>query len=397
MLDSIFIGTSGLQTYAADLKVVGNNVANLNTPGFKARHSMFASLYESGSGEGTGPFSGGVLGSGGGVGQIGAAVDFSAGDLRQTGNPLDLSIKGDGFFISTDGSNRQHLYSRAGQFEFNSDGVLVVRGTDRQVVGLNSAGAQTRISLSDLRSSPPKATTNVKMTGNLSSSATTYTLGSIQVFDAVGGAHTLSADFSPKASTPGTWVVKISDGGTVVASGEIQFLNGIPSPTASSITFSYAPKGVAGTAVSLDFSGSVTSFDSGTVSSLAVDSANGYGVGTLSQVSFGADGVMNLSYTNGQKAMGAKVALAVFDANSRLQAAGADGFSDAGGAGVHIGQAGQGRFGSIGSSQLEGSNVELASEFSDLIVAQRAYQASSRIVSTANELIQDLLDMKGHR
>lgn len=397
MLDSIFIGTSGLQTFSADLKVISNNVANLNTPGFKASDSMFASLYYSSPNEGSGQASNGATRFGGGVAFDQTVVNFRSGESRQTGNPLDLIVNGEGFFVTRDKGTSDPVYTRAGQFEFNRDGILVVRGTERHVIGLTATGAQAEITLDGLRISAPRATTAVKMTGNLSSSATDFNLSSLKVVDAVGGEHVLNANFKPKTGVAGTWVVKITDAGTEIATGEIQFNSGVPSPLGNTLNFSYSPAGIAGTNVTLDFSGNVTSFDTGSLSTLAVGSSDGYGVGTLSQLAFDADGTLSLTYSNGQTAKGAKVALARFDVNAELKPQGGSDFSHDSGQGVHIGKANEGGLGSIGSSQIEGSNVDLASEFSDLIVAQRGYQAASRIVSTANELLQDLFDMKGHR
>ncbi len=397
MLDSIFIGTSGLQTFSSDLKVISNNIANLDTPGFKASDSLFASRYYASPGDGSGQVSDGATQFGGGVALSQTIVNFHSGELRQTGNPLDLNVNGEGFFVTQAKGSDQAVYTRAGQFEFDRDGVLVVRGTDRQVIGLTSAGAQAPITLDGLRIYAPKATTAVKMSGNLSSGATEYNLSNLKLVDAVGGEHTLKMNFTPKAGVAGTWVVKVTDGSTDVATGEIQFANGIPSPLASTLSFNYAPAGVAGTNVTLDFSGNVTSFDTGTASSLVIGSTDGYAVGSLSQIAFEADGTMGLTYSNGQTTKSSKVALARFDANAELKPQGGSDFTYDSRQGVHIGQANQAGFGSIGSNQIEGSNVDLATEFSDLIVAQRGYQASSRIVSTANELLQDLFDMKGHR
>ncbi|RYH13472.1 MAG: flagellar hook-basal body complex protein [Alphaproteobacteria bacterium] len=397
MLDSIFIGTSGLQTFSSGLKVISNNVANLNTPGFKSSSSLFSSLYYARPGDGSGQAAGGSTQFGGGVALDQTIVNFRSGELRQTGNPLDLNINGEGFFITREEGTGEAVYTRAGQFEFNGDGVLVVRGTDKQVMGLTETGAQLPITLSGLRLNPPKATTAVTMTGNLSSSVTDFNLTNLKVVDAAGGEHTLKVNFKPKTGAAGTWEVKITDGATDVTSGEIQFTNSIPSPGANSLTFAYAPAGVAGTSVTLDFSGNVTSFDTGTLSSLAIGTTDGYAVGSLTRVGFEADGTLSLSYSNGQTAKGARIALALFDANARLEPQGGSDFTYDARQGVHVGQANHGEFGSVGSSQIEGSNVDLATEFSDLIVAQRGYQASSRIVSTANELLQELFDMKGHR
>lgn len=396
MLDSIFIGTSGLQAFSEGLKVIGNNVANLNTPGFKASTTVFANLYFADPQGSSGQPGGESTQFGGGVTLSQTAVNFRAGDLRQTGNPLDLNVNGEGFFVTRE-NNAEPIYTRAGQFEFNKDGHLVVRGTEREVMGLSASGEQLPITLDGLRINPPKPTANVALSGNLSSSATDFSVSSIKVIDAAGGEHSLTLSFKPKTGATGTWTVKLLDGSTEVGSGEIQFIGGQPMPGFDTVTISYAPAGVTPTDLKLDFSKNVSSFDTGTTSSLAVSSSDGYAVGTLNKIAFDADGTMELSYSNGQTAKGAKVALALVDSTAHLAPQGNSGFTYAAHQGIRIGAPDQAGFGSIGSNEIEGSNVDLASEFSDLIVAQRGYQASSRIVSTASELLQDLFDMKGHR
>ena len=397
MFDSLYIGTSGLQTFSAGLKVISNNVANLNTPGFKASSSTFANLYYAGSGDGSGGMTGDSAHFGSGVTLGHMSVNFRAGELRQTGNPLDLYVNGSGFFVTKAEGTGESLYSRAGQFDFNKDGVLVVRGTENQVMGLSDGGALVPITLDGLRINPPKATTTVSFTGNLSSGAATHTLSSVKVIDSAGGEHTLNLTFT-KSTTAGVWTVKVQEGSTDIASGDIKFTSDRPAPGFDTVSFNLSPAGMPSTSIKLDFSSNVTDFNTGTGSStLAVAKSDGYPPGALTKVNFDEDGTLTLSYANGQSAKGTKLALALFDSTDGLQAQGNAGFTYASREGMRIGAARQGSFGSIGSNQIEGSNVDLASEFSDLIVAQRGYQASSRIVSTANELLQDLFDMKGHR
>lgn len=397
MIDSIFIGTSGLQAFSEGLKVIGNNVANLNTPGFKASNSTFANMYFADPQSGSGQNAGDSTQFGGGVTLSQTAVNFRAGELRQTGNPLDLNVNGEGFFVTREDGTAEPIYTRAGQFEFDKDGRLVVRGSERQVIGLSAAGEQIPITLDGLRLNPPKPTATITLGGNLSSSATDFSISSVKVIDAAGGQHSLSLKFTPKTGETGTWTVALMDGTTAVGSGEVKFLGSQPLPGSDSVSFTYAPAGVAATTVKLDLSKNVSTFDTGTSSSLAVSSSDGHAVGSLTKVSFDADGTLALTYSNGQTAKGAKVALAQFDSTAGLAPQGNSGFTYAAREGVRIGAPDQSGFGSIGSSQIEGSNVDLASEFSDLIVAQRGYQASSRIVSTASELLQDLFEMKGHR
>ncbi len=404
MLDSIFIGTSGLQTFSEGLKVISNNIANLNTPGFKSSSSVFANLYYANPSEGNGQSATDNSHFGSGVSLSQTSVNFKAGELRQTGNPLDLNVAGEGFFIVRDKGTGEPHYTRAGQFEFNKDGNLVVRGTDNQVVGLDAGGAQVSIGLNGLRLNPAKVTTTVTLSGNLSSDLFTnltnneYDIASVKVIDSLGGEHSLKLAFTPKTASNDTFVVKVLDGTTEVGNGELKFsAGGQVAPGFEAINFSYGPRGAVASNIKLDFSTNVTDFNTGSTSSLAASKVDGYGVGSLNNVAFEADGTMTLTYSNGQKTTGPKVALARFDANSQLHPESGGSFTYASREGIHIGVANQGGYGSIGSSQIEGSNVDLASEFSDLIVAQRGYQASSRIVSTANELLQDLFDMKGHR
>jgi flagellar hook protein FlgE len=397
MFDSIHIGTSGLQAFSAGLKVISNNVANLNTPGFKSADAQFANLFYINGGTGAAAFSGNSLLFGSGVMAGQTFVNFKAGETRQTGNALDLSVTGEGFFITRQDGSGDATYTRAGQFEFNDKGVLVVRGTDRQVVGLGAGNTETALSLDGLRINPPTPTATVSLAGNISSGATDLTVDSMKVIDAVGGEHVLKLNFKPKTDTPGTWTVTVLDGTAEVGSGEIAFLGGRPVAGSDSFSFNYVPAGVDGADVKVDFSKNVTSFDTGTVSSLAVSSGDGKAVGSLTKVAFEADGTMALTYSNGEVVKSTRLALARFDTPALLTPLGENGFSYARREGLHIGAANADGFGAIASNQVEGSNVDLATEFSDLIVAQRGYQASSRIVSTANEMLQDLYDMKGVR
>lgn len=396
MLDSLFIGTSGLQTFSAGLKVISNNVANLNTPGFKSADAQFAGLYNS-TGDGSAVPTQGNQNRGSGVALGETFLNFQAGDTRQTGNPLDLSVNGAGFFVTKSSDGARNFYTRAGQFEFDKNGKLVLRGTDRQIMGMQAGGTQSPISLDGLRINPPKASATIALTGNISSSATEVSVASIKAIDSIGGEHILKVVFKPKAGSPGTWSAEVFEGTTSLGTGEVKFVAGVPVVGSSTFTFNLTPATGPASTLTVDLSKGVTSFDSGTSSSLALGSVDGYAVGALTKVSFDADGTMVLTYSNGQTAKNGQLLLAQFDNLQALTPEGNNEFSLDGREGLRLGVANQSGLGSISSNQIEGSNVDLASEFSDLIVMQRGYQASSRIVSTANELLQDLFDMKGHR
>jgi flagellar hook protein FlgE len=397
MFDSISIGMSGLQSFSKGLKVIGNNVANLNTPGFKASNLQFADLFYQGG-------TSGGLGFGRSCGQLGTGVttltsfvNFKDGETRQTGNPLDLSIDGAGFFVTQDAKDGSTRYTRAGQFEFDKDGNLISRATGRQVMGYVADGTLGVVSLNGLRVNPPKITTNVKFAGNLSSTATDLTVEPIKLFDAVGGQHVVKLVIKPKAGESGSWTVTVLDGAIETIAGDIKFVAGVPVASMDKLTLHYAPSGAQPFDVVLDFSSQVTSFSAGSTSTLAVSLSDGFAVGMLTQASFDANGVLSLKYSNGNSATGAELALATFESHAGLTQQGAGEFESSTSELANTGRAGSDGFGKIASNQVEISNVDLSSEFSDLIIMQRGYQASSRIVSTANEMLQELFDMKGHR
>ena len=395
MFGTISIGMSGLQAFSNGLKVIGNNVANLNTPGFKASSLLFTDLsYQGGSG-----FMANGLGGqyGTGVSTLSSFINFKDGETRQTGNPLDVSVDGQGFFITKDPKDGRVTYTRAGQFEFDKDGNLVSKSTGRQVMGYAGDGTLGEISLNGLRVNPPKATTSVKFSGNLSSGSTDFTIDAVKIIDAVGGQHVVKLAFKPKAGEDGTWTVTVIDGTTETPAGEIKFAAGTIVAGSDKTSFSFAPTGVEPFDVGLDFSAQVTSFSTGGTSTLTVASSDGSPVGTLTGVSFDDKGTLTLAYSNGTTATGAELALATFDSNLGLEQVGSGDFVSPDAQRAHVGRAASDGFGKIASDQVEVSNVDLSSEFSDLIVMQRGYQASSRIVSTANEMLQELFDMRASR
>jgi flagellar hook protein FlgE len=402
MFDSIFIGMSGLQGFSKGLKVISNNVANLNTPGFKSSGLSFSDAFYQQGDTGGGYALGNVqVQYGTGLTTLPSRLNFQQGEIRQTGNSLDLSISGEGLFVLKDATSDTEHYTRAGQFQFDKNGDLTAAAGGKYVMGYpkgGTSGALERISLSGLRTSPAKATTKVSFGGNLSSTATEFDLDSVKLVDSVGAEHVVRLNFKNKGSAaPGVWTVTVFDGTTSVASGDIKFVNGEPDTSQDTLTFSYTPSGGTAFDVKLDFSADVTSFASGTTSSLAFKSQDGYLSGAITDVSFDTDGYLSLTYSNGQTAKGARIALASFESNLGLQQAGGAEFTATGAQARQLGRPGESGLGAVQSGQLELSNVDLSSEFSDLIVMQRGYQASSRIVSTANDMLQELFDMKGNR
>jgi flagellar hook protein FlgE len=389
MLDSIHVGMTGLLEYAKGLRVIANNTANLDTPGYKSSTLQFADLFYASS-----TSSGRTERQGYGLNSAGTQLDFRQGDLRQTGNDFDLGVDGEGLFVlrDADGNTR---YTRAGQFEFNQEGVFVNRTDGSKVVGLDAAGQRSEITLAGLQTAAGKPTTLVRFTGNLSSTVPDAAVNSVKVNDALGEEHVLSLKFtSAGVDQAGTWNVEVLDGTTQVASGQLVFVDGHPTAESAKLAISYQPAGRAASAITLDFSTDVTSFASGTLSTLAMAAQDGHGPGSLTQVSFDDSGTLVATYSNGDTVKGARLLLARFRTPDAVQQLGGNQFAEAGGLAWETGVAGAGAFGKLRAGVLEISNVDLSREFSDLVVMQRGYQASSQVISTANDMLQELFRMK---
>jgi flagellar hook protein FlgE len=390
MLDSIFVGMSGLHGYSQGLRVIANNTANINTPGFKGSTMQFADVFYSTSGSGSG-----LAQVGYGLSATGTTLNFKQGELRQTGNSLDLAVDGQGLFTLKDTSGNLH-YTRAGQFMFNNEGLLVNRADDSRVMGVNASGVQGEISIAGQSTVAGKATTTVTFSGNLSSTSTTQTVSSVKVVDHLGGEHLLSLKLTnTNATEAGSWTVELLDGTTSVGTGKIVFSNGQPVAANNRVTLTYTPAGLTAVPLVLDFSTDVTSFASGNLSTLAFKSQNGFTPGTLTGVSFDELGVLVMSYSNGQTVKGSKLSLGRFDSLDAVESVGGNAFDAKDSLSWHIGVAGDGGFGRVRSGMIELSNVDLSQEFSDLVIMQRGYQASSQVISTANEMLQELFTMKG--
>lgn len=390
MLDSIHVGVTGLLGYQQGLRVIANNTANLNTPGYKSSTLQFADLFHANGGTSGGS----QLQVGYGLDTKGTHLDFRQGDLRQTGNDFDLAIDGEGMFTLKDAEGRTR-YTRAGQFQFDSDGVFVNRADGSKVMGVDSAGKAVEMSLAGLRTSAAKATTTVRFNGNLSSTTTEQVVGSVKVIDARGGEHLLSAKFTnTHALAAGSWKLELLEGATPVGTADIVFVDGHPAATSNKATVTYAPAGAPAQEVVLDFSKDVTSFASGNLSTLAPTSQDGYAPGNLSKVVFDASGALVATYSNGQTAKGARLTLGRFSTPDAVESLGGNLFAAAKDAGWQANVAGEVGFGSVRSGVLEISNVDLSREFSELVVMQRGYQASSQVISTANDMLQELFGMK---
>lgn len=396
MLGAIYIGLSGMDAYSKGLQTISNNVANLNTLGFKATSVLFSDLFDNGGGAGL-SYVGSNFASPGGEGvQIGSSfTDFKQGDLTQTGNDLDLAIQGNGFLVLLNDGNT--FYTRTGQFAVDKDGYISEQGTGYHLGVLDSSGHVTAVNVDSKRTNPPAATTKVTFSDNLSSSATTATVSDITVYDDRGGAHVWTATFNKSQNVGATdeWDVTVTEGGATVGTGTLKFLGSTVDPTTAQMTLTATPTGADPMNVTFDFSSGVTSFSAGTTSTLRAASVDGNAEGNLTGASVDDTGQVLLTYSNSKTVQMGAVALADFRDPQGLKQMSNGLFRNEGSGEVRILASGNDGIGTLVSKQLEASNVNLSQEFGDLILIQRGFQACSQVVSVSNDMIQQLFGIRG--
>lgn len=393
MLGSIYTGLSGMNAYSRGLQTISNNVANLNTPGFKASGTAFSDVYSYGGG-------GLSYGSGtqddeagNGVRFVEARIDFHQGDLRQSGGDLDLAIQGAGFLVLL--KDDRIAYARTGQFAVDTDGFIAQQVGGYRLGVLNDEGRAVALNVDAKRTSKPVVTTSATFADNLSASATTATVSDIAVFDALGGKHVWSARFDKSTSATGEWTVTVTDDqGAKVGTQTLKFIGSTVDPATAKLTFEATVAGTDKLPVLFDLNG-VTSFSAGTMSSIRASKVDGNASGALTTVTLTDEGMIKLSYSNGKSETLGAVALADFRDQQELRRIG-DGLYEHHGTGERrlTASAVEGA-GRIVARQQEAANVDLSSEFGNLILIQRGFQASSQVVSVTYDMIQQLFGIRG--
>jgi flagellar hook protein FlgE len=394
MLDSIFIGMSGLSGFSQGLKVISNDTANMNTPGFKGSQLQFSDLFYSSSGLADASTGSSDGQSGYGVTTTGTSFLFTQGILNSTGQDLDLAVDGLGMFGIQDANGGIH-YTRDGQFSFNTSGTLVT-ASGSKVMALDAGGQFQEININGMDTNAGHATTTVTFKGNLLTTNTTQSVTNIKVVDDAGTDHTLTLQLTNTSSTtPGSWSVALMDGTTTVDTGQIIYISGQPDPANSTMIVNYtAPGSSTSIPLTLDFS-NTTANSVTTLTALAMASQDGVDPGGLTKTTFDTTGTLTLSYSNGQTVSGARLALGRFDSPDAVVSVNDNQFDVVDNSSWHIGYAGQGAFGTVNSGKLENSNVDLTQEFSNLVIMQRGFQASSQVITTSNDMLQQLFTMSG--
>ncbi len=408
MIGSLFAGISGLNANATAMTVIGDNIANVNTIAFKANRASFANILS----QSLGGSSGNDIGRG--VDFWGTSPLWTQGSLENTGRATDLAINGKGFFTVQDDTGT-NFYTRAGQFHLDEAGVMVnpdgylVQGY--QIDAAGNLGNLATITIPGERVSPPSATTELSFDVNLDSqTATNGTYSTSQtVFDSLGNAIPLTLTFTKQAAAQ-TWSASASvaspDGPVTIngaASVPLTFDSaGIMTAPLADGTLAITLVNGATTPLTLTWDlfdaggtshGDITGFSS--ASSTTFQLQDGYTAGVLRGISVDEDGVVTAAYSNGQLTPTFQIALADFPSYDGLAKLGQNLYAESLASGQPMpGVAGNGRLGSITPSAIEMSNIDLAQEFVKMITTQRAFQANSRVITTSDEILAELINLK---
>jgi len=430
MLRSLYSGISGLHAHQMMMDVTGNNIANVNTVGYKASTTQFQDTLSQMLGSAAAPQNG--MGGanpaqvGLGVHNAGILSNWAQGSQETTGRSGDMMIQGDGFFVTRSGN--EMLYTRAGSFSFDANGLLVtasgqpVQGWTAKDGVVNASAKPDDIRMPLGSTIAPKPTASITLKGNLSSDAIPDANNPpkdgiayndttdpyikdipVKVYDSQGATHTVLARFTRTAATPTDWKVdlyeadgttKVKDAnGTDTATQHLIFgADGRPDGTASSNMTNGA----------MDFDGvykvnvADLTYYSGITDGRVFDT-DGQAAGALTSLSYTVNttGQIIGVYSNGLKQVLGQVAMATFKNTNGLEKVGDTGYRSTVNSGyAQVGQPGSAGMGGVVNGALEMSNVDLAQEFTNLVIAQRGFQANSRVITTSDELLQELVSMK---
>jgi flagellar hook protein FlgE len=414
MLRSMYSGISGLRTHQTMMDVVGNNISNVNTAGYKSSSTVFQDMLSqtmqgagapvNGAG-GTNPAQVGL-----GVKLAGISTNFAQGATQLTGRATDLAIQGDGFFAVRQGG--ENLYTRAGSFNFDANGSLVtpsgasVLGWAANAGAINPNGPLEPVRLPIGQTMAPEQTGTVRLGGNIPDTEfdadrpVSITNG-VTIFDSQGAPIKLSITYTQTGND--TWDVTAtaprSDG-----SGDEQVGTATLRWDPATGTFDTKDMALTPPATVGNFTGPVNVLF-GTLdepmtqyagsNSVAALEQDGAAIGALQSFTISPNGTVMGIFSNGKQEAVAQIAMANFANPGGLEKVGGSMYRPSPNSGlVQVGVAGDGGRGTLSGGTVEMSNVDLAQEFTNLIVAQRGFQANSRVISSSDELLQDLVNLK---
>ena len=406
-------GLSGLNAAARNIEVIGNNIANASTVGFKESRAQFADVYAASLSGGVGSAQAGI-----GVRVNDVAQQFSQGNISSTDNPMDVAIQGNGFFRLL--QNGGVVYSRNGQFQVdrnnnivNADGFQLTGFPADPVTGVISPASTPtplRLSTADIN---PSTTTTASVVANLDSRSTTpvpafsfidptsyNNATNVQVFDSLGNPHNLSLYF--RRSAANSWEVRGQLDGVALAGGApigtgLNFTTGGAIDTAATtlpfnLVLPIAGGAATPQAMTLNFNGTTQYGSAYGITNVTQD---GYTSGRLVGYSISNDGVIQGRFSNGQMRAQGQIVMASFNNPQGLQPLGSNVWSESSDSGSPaVGVARSGSLGTLQSSAVEESNIDLSSELVELIVAQRVFQANAQTIRTQDALLQTIVQLR---
>ena len=404
LMSSLFTGVSGLASNSEAMGIIGDNISNANTVGFKSSKAVFSDLFST------------ILANGSTTRQLGrgsqlsgSLKEFSQGAFEASTNALDMAIDGSGFFVVNNGLGNQ--YTRAGQFRLNENGLVqAVTGEILQGQKISNGIPSATVGNIDLAGvqSAPQATTTFTLGANLdgSASATTTFTSPVTIYNSVGTQVIASVKFS-KVADANSWkyAITTSEGSlTSGASGTVSFdsSGNLTAPTTDqSIVIDYSASSTPALTQTMTWdlvgssgltNGKLTGFSAASNNNSLVQ--DGFSTGTLVGLTTNSTGIISGLFNNGQTDKLFQVTLGDFLSPSGLQRAGSNLFSETADSGqVVLGSAGTGGFGGITGQSLELSNVDLAEQFVTMIQTQQAFQASARIITTTDDLLTEAVNL----
>ena len=411
LISSLFTGVTGLAGQSKGMEIIGDNISNVNTVGFKSSKAVFSDIFST------------ILTNGSVTSQLGRGSQlqgtikqFTQGSFEASSNALDLAIDGSGFFVVSPTTSTGTFFTRAGQFRLNENGLVqAITGEILQGQQITNDTVSTSVSDIDLAGvqSFPQATTTFTLGANLDASATAATTftSPITTFNSVGTQVTLSIQFTKVANTnQWTYAVSTSEGTvTSGASGSVTFDNsgqlslvGGAAVADQSIVVDYSAASTPADTQTLtwDLLNAAGTGTNGKLTGFAAESNNnslvqdGFTTGTLTGLTVSDRGVIAGLFNNGQTDDLFQVTLADFLAPSGLTRQGSNLFSESEESGQEVlGLARTGGFGAIVGQSLELSNVDLAEQFITMIQTQQAFQASARIITTIDDLLTESVNL----
>ncbi len=429
----LYSGISGLNANGQAMTVIGNNIANVNTVGFKSSRTLFSDLLSS------------TVSGSGGTSQVGrgtqlSRVDniFSQGTFENTESATDLAIEGEGFFIVKPPGGEQSYYTRAGSFRFDHNGYLVnpegmrVQGKSFDEDGTLSPAEPADIKVDIGTLIPARATGEISLTTNLDANSPVLTFStadpvntsnyatSTRVYDSIGNTHLLTTYFTKtgpnewqwntlvdggelQGGTPGEWATVGNGTLSFDSQGKLTHIDGqplvdgdgnpvLPRPQGSIPAGSIQWTNGSATDQSIAMSFNTTQFSSNSV--VISQGQDGYGAGNLVKISVDGEGIVRANYSNGQAIKVSQVALAKFSNPGGLAKEGGNLFSATDTSGSPRAGIPGAELGKIFTNALEQSNVDLAQEFVKMITTQRGFQANSKIITTTDEMLGELINLK---